>query len=210
MAYAALVLAAVIWGLTFPLMKFAIARFEPQHVAVYRVVFACLGGIVLLPTVVWGRWRWPARSDLGFLILLGILVGWGQGVAFTYGLAWTPVTTAALIIPLNPIFTALLASWWLEERVTTLQWLGVGLAAMGMVVLVLRRGGGVEGGHVAGPLIMGFGAAVLGGLHRGEQAPAPALPSSCAHDLYHRPRRAQRAAHRSAGHAGPPDRLHVD
>jgi drug/metabolite transporter (DMT)-like permease len=153
-AYAALVLAAVIWGLTFPLMKFAIARFEPQHVAVYRVAFACLGGIVLLPTVVWGRWRWPARSDLGFLVLLGILVGWGQGVAFTYGLAWTPVTTAALIIPLNPIFTALLASWWLKERVTALQWLGVGLAAMGMVVLVLRRGGGVEGGHVAGPLIM--------------------------------------------------------
>ncbi len=154
MAYAALVLAGVIWGLTFPLMKIAIARFEPQHVAVYRLVFACVGSIVLLPAVVWGRWRWPVRSDLGFLVLLGVLVGWGQGVAFTYGLAWTPVTTAALIVPLNPIFTVLLASWWLQERVTALQWLGVGLAAMGMVVLVLRRGGGMEGGHVAGPLIM--------------------------------------------------------
>jgi drug/metabolite transporter (DMT)-like permease len=153
-AYAALVLAGAIWGLTFPLMKFAIARFEPQHVAVYRVTFACLGGIVLLPTVAWGRWRWPARSDLGFLVLLGLLVGWGQGVAFTYGLAWTPATTAALIVPLNPIFTTLLASWWLEERVTALQWLGVGLAALGMVVLVLRRDAGVEAGQAAGPLVM--------------------------------------------------------
>jgi drug/metabolite transporter (DMT)-like permease len=153
-AYAALVLAGAIWGLTFPLMKFAIARFEPQHVAVYRVTFACLGGIVLLPTVVWGRWRWPARSDFGFLVLLGLLVSWGQGVAFTYGLAWTPATTAALIVPLNPIFTTVLASWWLEERVTALQWQGVGLAALGMVVLVLRRGAGVEAGQVAGPLVM--------------------------------------------------------
>jgi drug/metabolite transporter (DMT)-like permease len=153
-AYAALVLAGAIWGLSFPLMKFALSRFEPQHLAVYRVAFASLGGIALLPTVGWGRWRWPARSHWPLLLLLGAIVGWGQSVAFTYGLAWTPATKAALIVPLNPIFTTLLAAWWLRERVTPGQWAGVAIAAVGMIVLVFRRGGGEEAGEAFGPLVM--------------------------------------------------------
>ncbi len=55
---------------------------------------------------------------------------------------------------LNPIFTALLAAWWLKERVTAPQWLGITVAALGMIVLVLGLGRGESGGEAIGPVVM--------------------------------------------------------
>jgi drug/metabolite transporter (DMT)-like permease len=143
LAYAALGAAVVLWGVSFPVMKFAVARLGPFDVAVYRIVLGALGSLGLC-LVDARRSRVDLRTGLrrhfGTLLILSALVGYGQNFPLTYGIALTPATIGSLIPPLNPILTMLLASWWLGEQVGPRQWAGMAVALTGVVLLTLRQG----------------------------------------------------------------------
>ncbi len=154
LAYAALFAAVVLWGVAFPVMKFAVDRLGPLEVGVARLGCGALGSVGLLlldpgppPTSRGLRRHGPA------LLLLCALVGYGQNFALTFGIARTPAATASLLPPLNPICTLLLAAWLLGERIGLRQWWGLGLAVAGVLLLAFRSGRPAWA-EVAGPLIL--------------------------------------------------------
>jgi len=142
LAYVALGCAAVVWGLAFPIMKFAVDRLGPLDVGVSRMALGAAGslGLLLLARPGVAAVGPALRRHAPTLLLLSVLVGYGQTLALTYGLVRTPATTASLIPPLNPICTMLLAAWVLGERIAGRQWLGLGLAVAGVVLLGFRHG----------------------------------------------------------------------
>jgi drug/metabolite transporter (DMT)-like permease len=142
LAYAALSVAAVIWGLSFPVLKFTVDRLGPLDVAVSRIVLGALGGLLLLPLAPGGLPDLArlARRRPGRLAALSVLAGYGQNLALTYGLVWTPAVVASLVPPLNPVLTLVLAWLLLGERIDARRWVGVALAVTGVGLLGLRNG----------------------------------------------------------------------
>ena len=94
---------------------------------------ACLAPVVLL----W-RPRWPAsRAELGHVAVAGLLMHAVQlgGSHYAQYLGMS-AGVAALIISSQPLFTAIIASRFLREKLRPGQWLGVftGLAGVALVV----------------------------------------------------------------------------
>ncbi|MDC7699676.1 DMT family transporter [Vogesella indigofera] len=94
------------------------------------VAVLCLLGSVLseawsLPALL-ASWHWLLASILLATCLRFLLQNWGQGKM--------PIARAAFILLLEPVWTALLASWWFGSVMTGLQWLGAGLILAAILV----------------------------------------------------------------------------
>jgi O-acetylserine/cysteine efflux transporter len=122
-----------VWGSNFVVMKVGLDQFPPLLFAFLRFLF------VLLPAVLFVR---PPKAPWRHLALYGVLVGVGQ-----FGLLFIAVDQglspglASLVVQCQVFFTMGLAVLVARERVAPYQWLAVGLAAAGIVLIALRGGG---------------------------------------------------------------------
>jgi drug/metabolite transporter (DMT)-like permease len=71
-------------------------------------------------------------------LVLGALGMWVCGAWVYIGARSTSATNIALIYSLSPAFIVLCASVWLHEKLQRIQWLGIGLAMMGLVHVVIQ------------------------------------------------------------------------
>jgi drug/metabolite transporter (DMT)-like permease len=133
LAHLVLVLTLLIWSFSFAaaarlrqdlgLLDALAARFLPVLVG---------SGLLLLAR---RPLRLPRRA-LWRVVVLGILGVPAYNLFFLYGLKTVPTGTAALIIALNPVFTALLARAFLDEAFGLRRWLGLLLSLVGVFVVV--------------------------------------------------------------------------
>ncbi len=141
----------VIWGATFVATKIALQEVSPATVVWLRFAM----GVVVLGTAVLlrGEFEVPRLADLGYFALLGFI-----GVALhqwlqANGLKTAQATATAWIVATIPVFVTLLGWIVLGERPSALQFTGMALAALGVLLIVskgdlpsLFRGGvGTEG-----------------------------------------------------------------
>jgi drug/metabolite transporter (DMT)-like permease len=123
----------IIWSTGFIIARYGMPHAEPMTFLSLRFlgVLICMIPIVLL-------WKapWPQQSQIIHIAIAGMLLQAGY-----LGGVWAAVREGmsagltALIVGLQPILTALLASW-VAERVRPVQWLGlvIGLLGVGLVV----------------------------------------------------------------------------
>jgi drug/metabolite transporter (DMT)-like permease len=128
--------AVVVWGGSFIATKIAVGQMSP--VAVVWLRFAM--GIPLLGAAVFLRkqFAWPKPAEWGYFALLGFI-----GISFhqwlqSNGLQTAQATTTAWIVSTAPVFIALLAWMVLKERITLVQGFGVGVALLGVIVVVSK------------------------------------------------------------------------
>ncbi len=136
-----------LWSTGFISAKYGLPYAEPLTflAARFALVVVILAGVVMAL-----RLPLPRPSDtwhslvVGFfmhgLYLGGVFVALAQGV---------PAGISALIPGLQPVVVATLANRWLGERVTPLQWAGLGLGVLG-VLLVLNERNIVAAGSALG------------------------------------------------------------
>ena len=133
-----LVLLAALWGASFLFTRMAVPAFGALALAELRIAVAAL---VLLPLL-------ALRGDLSALRLrpwrFALLGAVNTAVPFAL-FAWAVLSiTAGLAAILNataPLFTALVAWFWLRERLTALQWLGMAIGFAGVMWLAGARVG---------------------------------------------------------------------
>jgi drug/metabolite transporter (DMT)-like permease len=129
-------LAVFSWGVSFVATKIAL-----REVAPITIIWLRFGiGLVILgiAAVVRRQMAWPARQDLAYLALVGFIgITFHQWLQST-GLRTTQATTTAWIVATIPIFMAILGWLWLKERLTWWQALGIGMAAIGVLMVVTR------------------------------------------------------------------------
>lgn len=128
--------AVVVWGGSFIATKIAVGQMSP--VAVVWLRFAM--GIPILGAAVFLRrqFAWPKPAEWGYFALLGFI-----GISFhqwlqSNGLQTAQATTTAWIVSTAPVFIALLAWMVLKERITLVQGFGVGVALLGVIVVVSK------------------------------------------------------------------------
>ncbi|MFY0544459.1 DMT family transporter [Brevibacillus sp. H7] len=147
-----LMAAVVLWGITIVPTKWGLETFPPFTLMFLRLVLASL---IFLPFA-WKR----AQERLGT-----ILVPWGRiallsftGVAGYFlfnsaGVALTSGVHASIISASLPLFTLLLAAFYLKETITVPQWLGLFMGTLG-VLLITVQSDTQHGSSVLGDLLV--------------------------------------------------------
>ena len=138
LAYAALALAAALWGASFPLGKLALAEVTPPYLILYRFALA---SIALLPFVRWRDVPW-SRETLKLAVLCAVVAGPFMFLVQFEGLERTTASSAALLVATAPPMLALAAALFDGERPSRLVWIAIGLSVVGAALLVGKPGPG--------------------------------------------------------------------
>jgi drug/metabolite transporter (DMT)-like permease len=128
-----LLIVSVIWGSSFVVMKDSLLRQDVNSFLACRFIVATLILIGLRPKVF-------AKIDKRFLlrgIALGTLLALGY-IFQTFGLTQTSVAKTGFITGLYAVFTPLIAAGLLKKEISKVQWLSVGIAAIGLAFLSLN------------------------------------------------------------------------
>ena len=130
MAYAAF--AIVLWGLNGLFMKLGTNRVSAQSM----VIWVTAGFVVLLPFL----WSGTTLAGLSAgVILVGLIAGTVNGLGnWAVFACLEKGAKASVAIPLTalyPLCTVILATAFLRERPTSLQWIGIALAVAGGAML---------------------------------------------------------------------------
>jgi len=120
------VLVAVIWGLAFVASRLALDEFSPALMTTLRFAIAAVPCLfVRKPDV-----SWPLLIVISFTLFLG------QFLAQAYGIAQgVPVGLSSVIVQSQALFTVAFAALAFGEVPTRQQALGIGVAAVGLLLI---------------------------------------------------------------------------
>lgn len=126
------VLLAAIWGASFWFVQLGAHEFGPWPVAGLRVGIAAL---VLLPILLMpGHWQ-ALKQHAGHFVLAGLFTAGLPFALFAFALTSLSTGMSSILNATTPLFGALIAGWWLHEKLDASRALGLLLGFVGVVVL---------------------------------------------------------------------------
>jgi len=135
--YLILALVVISWGLNVVMVKYLTLHMSPMLVATIRMPLA--GSLLLL--FVWKKYGFynPNKKQWGLLFFIGLSSICFHQLLLGYGLVTTTATNASLILALNPLTTALLASIFVGEKFTKYLGIGILFGLSGVVLVVVSK-----------------------------------------------------------------------
>jgi drug/metabolite transporter (DMT)-like permease len=138
------VFAAITYAFLIVLLKRWGADVHPTTVIVWQEGTAA---VVLAPSLLFAHYGSVGATQVGYLLLLGVVLTGVTGVIYVGALKWVPATTAGILAYMEPVSAALLAAAILGEALTPAVIVG-GAAIVAAGVVVASRtpvpGGSVE------------------------------------------------------------------
>jgi drug/metabolite transporter (DMT)-like permease len=131
--YLALITLSIIWGTSFLFIKLLV-----DPIGVWGVVFGrCLFGTLILILIVTVRKEWSALKKLPIKMLVSVsllnnVIPW-----VLIALSETKISSsyASLINATTPIWTTLIGYFFFQNKLRSIQWLGIFLGFFGIIVL---------------------------------------------------------------------------
>lgn len=144
----AMLLLAVMWGLSIPITKVGLETIPPLTLTAMRFLVA-----VPLLFLISARKLWLPMKAVPHIVGLGIMGILFGNVAQSFGVKGTSASVATILSATIPLFVVVFAALRLKQPVTGRQWLGL-LAAFSGIALVALEGrpamGGVGQNSLAG------------------------------------------------------------
>lgn len=161
----------LLWSTGFIGAKYGLAHAEPLSFLLvrYLLVIALMTALALAMRAPWPRdgRQWFHIGVTGLLVHATYLGG--VFVAIHKGL---PAGITALVVGLQPIFTALGAGWLLGERVAARQWLGLAMGLGGTALVVSGKFGGGFGLDALAPAVVALAGITAGTLYQKRFCPS--------------------------------------
>ncbi|MFT4855510.1 MAG: drug/metabolite transporter (DMT)-like permease [Algoriphagus sp.] len=132
-----LIVLALIWGSSFILIKRGLEVFSPGEVGAYRIVAAAT---FLLPLSL-PRIKTLNRKQIQNLLLVGLV---GSFIpAFLFAKAQTQLSSSltGVLNALTPLFVVLIGALFFSSKITLRNGIGLGIAFIGVVILVTVKEG---------------------------------------------------------------------
>lgn len=135
-AYAYLLIVAAIWGIAGPVIKFTLPSLPPFIFLTYRFFIST---VVFLPIMLFKKVKTPSNSkDLAILTLIALL-GSSINLGFLfYGYSYTTALDASLLSATAPIFVVFASMYFLKERVTRREKVGLLIAFLGTLAIIFQ------------------------------------------------------------------------
>jgi drug/metabolite transporter (DMT)-like permease len=131
------VLFVLLWSTGFIGARYGLPYIEPLTFLAVRMAFVVL---VMAAIAIIGRARVPNAREVQHALVAGSLVhGLYLGGVFTAISQGVPAGISALIPGLQPILTSTIANRFMSERVTGIQWFGLVLGLLGVVLVMHDR-----------------------------------------------------------------------
>jgi drug/metabolite transporter (DMT)-like permease len=127
----------LLWSTGFIGARLGLPYIEPMTFLAVRMIFVVLimGAIAFIVQA-----RWPQGVEIGHSLVAGALVhGLYLGGVFTAISQGVPAGISALIPGLQPILTSTIANRFMGEKVTRMQWLGLVLGLIGVLLVLHDR-----------------------------------------------------------------------
>jgi drug/metabolite transporter (DMT)-like permease len=136
--YFLLLLVPLFWGGAFGATKHVLTELPPLTASAVRFLIA---GLLMVLWSTWRKeWNWTLlRQNTLSLLFLGLTGVFMYNFCFATGLQYTSAITGALVIVVNPVFTACAACIFMGEPWNWRTGLGVILSLLG-VLLVITQG----------------------------------------------------------------------
>ncbi len=130
-------LLGLVWGSSFLWIKIAVAETGPLTLVSFRILFGLIG-LVLIMVARRQNIRMSRSTVLAF-IFMGVFNTAVPFVLITWGEQYIASSLAAILNATVPLFTIVLAHFWLnDEKITLPKLVGLVVGFVGVVVLVSR------------------------------------------------------------------------
>ncbi len=159
-AYVLLLIAVAIWGFAGPVIKFTLSHFDPIVLLTYRFF---LTSLILVPSLFifeprfWLKLSHFKPIDWFYLVICGLTGTSLQLLLLFWGFDLTSSIDASLISSASPILSTLAGWWFLHDRITRREKIGLGLAFAGSLIVVIQPlldSGRIFTGSLAGNLLV--------------------------------------------------------
>lgn len=137
--YGAVILAMIFWAFSFIWFKMANENLRPVTIVFLRLIFA----IVLLTSYLTLKKRFLKirKSDYKLFFFLALFEPFFYFLGESYGLTYVSATVCSVLISTIPVFAAIGARLLFREKLTLLNYSGIVISFIGVVIFVLNREG---------------------------------------------------------------------
>lgn len=129
----------VLWASAYAGIRVGLEEFGPGQVALARLLVA---SVVLAVYAAIVRMRLPEKRDIPAVFTSGLLAFAVYHAALNYGEVTISAGAAGVLIATAPVFTALLAAVFLNERLRGLGWVGMLVSFVGAALISVGEGEG--------------------------------------------------------------------
>lgn len=131
----------LLWSSSFAAVRASLQAFTPGHIALFRFLIA---SILLAIFTLTTRIKLPRLKDIPAIFLLGFLGVAAFHTAQNYGMVTVTAGSAGMIMGSVPIFTAMLATIFLREKLKLWGWLSIFIGFLGVYFISLGEREGVK------------------------------------------------------------------
>ena len=138
-----LLILAAVWG-----GSFLFIRYAAPELGVFPIIWlrVAISSLLLLPLLIWHKQVKLLWQHAGAMLLVGVFSAAIPFVLIAWSLLSITAGLASILNATTPIFTALIGVWWLRDRLTGSQWLGLLIGFIGVIVLALDKADFKSGG----------------------------------------------------------------
>ena len=129
----------ILWASSFAGIRAGLQAYTPGALVVFRFLVASI--TLLAWVLVRQHIRLPKRADLPWILLGGVIGITIYHISLAYGEQTVTAASASFIIGAVPIFTAILATLTLKEKLGSRQWVGIGASFCGIGLISLGEAG---------------------------------------------------------------------
>jgi drug/metabolite transporter (DMT)-like permease len=132
----------IIWASSFPAIRMVLHEgYSPGHLVLTRYFIA---SIIFTIYAMWPgvKFRLPEKKDLLPIAVLGWTGISLYHIGVTFGEETVSAGTAGMIVGAAPIFTSLIAVFFLKEKISLFGWLGLALGFAGIAIITIADSAG--------------------------------------------------------------------
>lgn len=137
----ALGITILLWASSFAAVRASLQAFTPGHIALLRFLIA---SVLLAVFALTTRIKPPELKDIPVIFLLGFLGIAAFHTAQNYGQVTVTAGSTGMIFGSVPIFTAILATIFLREKLKLGGWLSIFISFLGISLIALGEREGVK------------------------------------------------------------------
>lgn len=134
--YILAVLSMVFWGLSFVWSTIVFRYYDPITTVFLRLVISA--AVLFLALSVFKRIEKIKKSDYKLILLSSLFNPFLYFIGESFGLKLTSPTISAVIIALIPVFTPVVAFFYLHERLSPLNIAGLIMSFVGVLIMILK------------------------------------------------------------------------
>jgi drug/metabolite transporter (DMT)-like permease len=140
--YLSVTLAMIFWSYTFIWYKVVYEFYNPITVVFFRLIISSIFLFVLMYPL--KKLQKIQKSDIKYFILVALFNPFLYFLGESYGVKYVSTTIAAVMIATIPLFTSFMSSYFLHEKITKTNILGIFVSIIGVSFVIFNRGENID------------------------------------------------------------------